>query len=175
VVAKIEKIRGKNRRLGILLGTLALVVVAGIALPDHGVKGESAVTKVERIELMPYDRSAAYADPASKPFALLEFFTPQCRFCKLSVEELNRLDKSAEISVVAYTSGSGKKVKAFMEEQGVSYPVSRTSREYYDLFNPVAVPASFLVDTETLEVKASFVGKVDAETVLRTAQELAKG
>jgi len=171
----IEKIKQKNRRLGILLGTLALVVMAGIALPDPGAKREGAVTKVERIELMPYDRGAAYADPASKPLALLEFFTPQCHFCKLSVEELNRLDKSAEIAVVAYTSGSAKAVKAFMDEQGVTYPVSRTSNEYYDLFNPVAVPASFLVDTKTLEVKASFVGRVDADTVLRAARELIEG
>jgi hypothetical protein len=62
-----------------------------------------------------------------------------------------------------------------MVEQGVAYPVSRMSREYVELFNPVAVPASFLVDTGTLEVKASFVGEVDADTVLRTVQELTKG
>jgi thiol-disulfide isomerase/thioredoxin len=175
MTTKIDEIRWKNRRLGILLGTLLLVVTAGFVLPESGAKEEPAVIKVERIELMPYDRSTAYAEPASKPFALLEFFTPQCHFCKLSVEELNQLDKSAEIAVIAYTSGSGKQVKAFMEEQGVAYPVSRTSREYYELFKPAAVPASFLVDMDTLEVKASFVGKVDADTVLRAARELIKG
>jgi thiol-disulfide isomerase/thioredoxin len=175
MVAKIERIKQKNRRLGMLLGALVLVVTAGIFLPESKAPVVGTAAKVEQIELMPYDRSADYADPTSKPLALLEFFTPQCHYCKLSVEALNRLNESGEISVIGYTSGSGKQVRAFMKEHGVSYPVSRTSKAYYELFNPVAVPASFLVDTKTLEVKASFVGEIDAEIVLRTAQELLRG
>jgi len=181
MIGNIDKIKQKNRRLGMLLGTLFLVITAGVALPapdaprkeaqESGIVGKH----VRQIEFIPYDRRAPYADPAAKPYALLEFFTPHCGFCRRSVPELNRLAESDEVAVVAYTSGSGREVKTFVKTEGVAYPVSHTSREYSDLFNPVAVPVSFLVDTATLEIKARFVGKVDADTVLRTAQQLTKG
>lgn len=113
---------------------------------------------------MPYVPETPELTP--KPYALLEFFTTDCRFCKASVNDLNMLNGHPEINVIAYTYEGGRKVRGFIKDYGAAYPISRASQQFVNQFSYSGVPASFLVDTQTMEVIAKFSGKVHADEVL---------
>ena len=174
MIGDVDQFKRKNRSLGLLLVMLAVVVGAGILLPEPSEANRLDKTIVlDKIEFNPYVRDADTPMPGEKAFVLMEFFTTACHFCKKSVPELNALHASETVSVVAYTSDGGRRVRGFIEEFRVHYPVSRASLEYMRTFSPVAYPVSYLVDTETLKVEARFFGKVDKAAVLETAHTLA--
>lgn len=164
-MSKLEAIKKKNRRLGILLGTLALVIIAGLALPDKSNAKASLPKGAIKIDYMPYLESMQPL--AEKPYILLEFFATDCPFCKASVPELNALNKNPNLSVVSYTYDSKKDVKAFIQEYKAEYTISRASEEFRKQFTYQGIPTSFLVDTKSKIIINKFVGKVDAQEVLR--------
>lgn len=164
-MSKLEAIKKKNRRLGILLGTLALVIIAGLALPDKSDAKASLPKGAIKIDYMPYLESMQPL--AEKPYILLEFFRTNCGFCKASVPELNKLNANPNLSVVAYTHESTKDVKAFVEKYKVEYTISRATEEFLKQFTYQGVPTSFLVDTKSKKVIHKFVGKINSQRVLK--------
>lgn len=101
-----------------------------------------------------------------KPYMLIEFFTLHCQYCKDNILHLNRLNKNSKIAVVGYINANSKKVRAYARKHSVEFTIARASKEYMKLFNPVAMPMSFLIDTKTLKVKKSFIGKLTEQDVL---------
>ena len=164
---QVEK-KENRRRLVLLLGVLAAVVSLGIMLPEKSKGGAvqemgQSVT-LNEIAFIPY---LSDTPPLTeKPYALLEFFTTDCRFCKASVGELNALNRNEKLNVIAYTYEGKKKVRGFIEAYGAEYPISRATQQFRNHFDHTGVPASYLVDSKTLEVKAKFIGKVSSDEVL---------
>jgi hypothetical protein len=164
MIGDIDAIKKKNRRLGMLLGILVLVVIAGVALPTKYEVHAAIPEQVITVEYIPYLENMGPL--AQKPYLLLEFFTTDCGFCKASVSELNVLNEHAKIGVVAYTYESKSKVNAFIKEQQARYAISRASAKFRNQFAHQGVPLSYLVDTASHKVIAGFVGKVKAKEVL---------
>ena len=159
----------KNRRLVILFSVLAFVVALGVFLPTYEKeKGLAEGIVLSSIELNSFGNEHAQTleEVTKKPYVLLHFFTLECPYCKYNISHLNRLNKSEKVSVIGYISITSKKARAYAREHGVQYTLSRASKEYMEIFNPVVVPMSFLVDTKTLEVKSSFIGKISEKDVL---------
>ncbi len=155
----------KNKRLFALLLLLGFIVALSFALSQKETQG--SILKLESIEINPYNQADALSLEAveKKPYVLLEFFTLNCPYCKKSIPALNRLNAHSDISVISYISESSPKVRAYMKEEKVTYTISRASEAYFKIFNPVAVPMSFVVDTHTKEIVGKIVGEITEEKV----------
>jgi len=157
----------KNKKLSGLLFILLAVVAIGVALPQPK-QIESANMKLTKVEYDPFDTEYALTKEQllQKRYMLIEFFTLQCPHCERSIPLLNELQKHKDLSVVGYTMESSSKVKEYAKKHDVRYPLSRASVNYMNIFEPVVVPMSFLIDTQTMEVKEKFLGKFEAKSVL---------
>jgi thiol-disulfide isomerase/thioredoxin len=160
----------KNKRLIALLSLLVLVVGASAFFPfEKEKKGYAEGVILGSLDISSFGNEDAQSkeDIEKKPYILMEFFTRECPNCKKIIPELNALNRSDKVSVVGYVNDNSKKVRVYAKEYGVEYTLSRASREYTKVFNPVVVPMSFLVDTKTLKVKKSFIGRFSADQVLK--------
>ncbi len=150
------------------MALLAAVVALGLLLPEPHENEHAEELKIERIEFDSYRNELAQnkEDVLKKPYVLLEFFSYRCKFCKESIPALNELNKHEKLSVIGYSMMGGKKARAYAQKYDVAYTLCRPSKRYMEIFNPVTVPMSFLVRTDTLEVVAKFTGKIDKNRVL---------
>jgi len=162
-----------NKRLVGLLVLLALVVTAKIVQvvmspAPHHTHTPSEVTQLHQIELHRFgnEGSATPQEIVAKPYVLLEFFSLSCRYCQKSIPTLNRLNRHPKLSVIGYAQANPKPVLEYAKAKGVAYTLCQTSLHYFELFNPVRVPVSYLVDTKSLAVKARFMGEVDYDEVV---------
>ncbi|MEA3330465.1 MAG: hypothetical protein U9Q29_02080 [Campylobacterota bacterium] len=159
----------KNKKLFTMVCFLFCIGTLSAFFSLEKEKGIGEGIVLESIELNSFNNKYAQKkeDIVKKPYLLIEFFTLRCRHCKDNIKHLNELNKSDKLSVVGYINANSKKVRAYAKKYAVEFTLSRASKIYMKTFNPVAVPMSFLVDTKTLKVKKSFIGKVTEAEVLK--------
>lgn len=157
-----------NKKIIVLAILLLGVVIVGAGLFTKKDKGYQEGIVLDSIVLNSYNNEAAQTkdEIMKKPYLLIEFFTLRCPHCKKNIPHLNELNKHNKISVIGYINNNSRKVRSYARENNVEFTLSRASREYTKIFNPVAVPMSFLIDTKTLKVKKSFIGELTSKKVL---------
>lgn len=91
---------------------------------------------------------------------VIEFWATWCPPCRESVPEVNTLyarfkDKNFRLLAIAVDKGADalSGVRAFVEEQGVSYPVLLDDGEASKSYSVMSIPVLFIVDKEGKVVK----------------------
>lgn len=178
---KLKEFLRKNKMLAIIVGVGVLLMVASSFIPQKISSVQMFATdehkriKIDELVLTPHLHDPKFSKEyyAKKPFVLVEFFTFYCPNCTKSIPELKKINESDDVNVIAYIKESESvKVKEYKDKHSIDYLIAKPTNKYFKEFNPVAVPMSFLVDSETLEVKASFIGKMTYEKVMRRVEVL---
>ena len=86
-----------------------------------------------------------YSNP--KP-TLVHFWATWCAVCKLEQDSIVDLSKDYNVITIAMQSGSDQEIKDFMAEHKLDFQViNDKSGELVNRYGVVAVPASFVVDS----------------------------
>jgi peroxiredoxin len=101
---------------------------------------------------------------------LLNFWATWCPPCLREIPELVRLhddltDRGVAIVGIAAQSGSAEKIRAFMDEHSMDYPVWTVDDASLDEFGVVGFPFSFLIDRDG-RIRMRYVGPQSYERLL---------
>lgn len=81
--------------------------------------------------------------------AIVHFWATWCPVCKLEQGMLNNIASDSPIITVAMQSGRPDEVMAYLEQQGVAYPVVNDPDGWLSSqYKVKAVPTSFILDSE---------------------------
>lgn len=78
---------------------------------------------------------------------LLHFWATWCAVCKLEQHSIDAISKDHNVLTIAMNSGNDEEVKAFLEENNLSFPVLLDEQgTIAEQFGVRGVPTSFIVD-----------------------------
>lgn len=173
MVWKIFKMKNyilQNKRLFFLLMILIVLVGVKVFFPTS----DKFSIQLKTIDYNPYDTKSVQTQEVllKKPYMLIEFFTLNCHHCVKNIPLLNELHLHKNINVVGYVllTENKNKIQTYADEHNILYPLSRISNNYMEIFDPVFVPVSFLIDTKSLKVVEKIVGNVDPKMLERYLQ-----
>lgn len=131
-----------GRRLLELLVFLGLFLAVRAYLLRGTVEGPAPAIAAVELDGRPVSLQALHGKPV-----LLHFWATWCPICNLELGSIEALSRDYTVVTVAMQSGDADKVRAFMKEKGVDFPVivdadGRIARRY----GVRGVPASFFID-----------------------------
>ena len=108
---------------------------------------ELASTRLPRIEAQLLDGSM-FSVEEGKPL-LVHFWAVWCPTCKLEAPNIEAVSKEYNVLTVAVSSGSDAEVKAYMQEQGLSFKViNDVDGVWAKQFKVEAFPTTFIYDNK---------------------------
>ena len=172
--------RGGLTRWAMLAGGIALVLVGVRALPGvarAGAAGARVGAPAPELKVRPVDEpKVSLADLRGK-VVLVNFWATWCPPCRAEMPGFERVwrerqrDGFVVLGLSADEGGSGA-VKAFLTDNGITYPVAMASSSAKRAFGGVdGLPASFLVDKRGA-VRRAVTGAFDEDLLRRDVRRL---
>ena len=89
-----------------------------------------------------------YTPQTGKPL-LIHFWATWCPTCKLEAPNIQSIAKEYEVLTIAVNSGENNKIKAYMKEKGLYFPVVNDSEgKWAQQFHVEAYPTTFIYDAK---------------------------
>lgn len=89
---------------------------------------------------------------------LLHFWTTWCSICKMEQSSIASISEDYQVITVAMNSGNDMEITAYLEEQGLSFPVTVDENgAIAQRFGVKGVPTSFIIDSNG-DIKFTEVG-----------------
>ena len=128
--------------------TIALVllfvmsnIISYIRQPELG------STQLPKIEVQLVDGSTFQVEKG-KPL-IIHFWATSCPACKLEAPNIETVSKGYDVLSIAVNSGSDEKVKAYMQEHGLSFKVlNDVDGAWATEFNIEVYPTTFIYDAK---------------------------
>lgn len=135
----------KNIFKEIIIAVLLLFVVSNII--SYIRKPELGSTQLRNIEVELIDGSI-YKNAAGKPL-VLHFWATSCPACKLEAPNIETISKEHEVLTIALNSGSDENIKAYMQENELSFRVLNDSEgKWGKTFKVEVYPTTFIYDAK---------------------------
>ncbi len=131
-----------GRRLLELLVFLVLFLAVRAYLLRGTVAGPAPAIEAVQLDGRPVSLQSLHGKPV-----LLHFWATWCPICNLELGSIEALSHDYTVVTVAMQSGDADKVRAFMKEKGVDFPVIVDADGYLARrYGVRGVPASFFID-----------------------------
>jgi len=89
-----------------------------------------------------------YSLKIGKPL-LIHFWATWCPTCKLEAANIQSIEKEYEVLTIAVNSGKNSKIKAYMKEKDLHFPVVNDSNgKWAQQFHVEAYPTTFIYDAK---------------------------
>jgi len=125
------------------IGLVVIFILSNIM--SYVLKPELSSTQLPQVEVMLLDNSS-YSLKKGKPI-VLHFWATWCKVCKLEVDNIERLSKQYEVLTIAVNSGDNAKIKAYLNEKGLTFMVvNDVDGSWTKQFNVEAFPTTFMYD-----------------------------
>lgn len=135
----------KNIFKEIIIAVVLLFVVSNII--SYIRKPELGSTQLPKIEVELIDGSI-YKNAAGKPL-VLHFWATSCPACKLEAPNIETISKEHEVLAIALNSGSDENIKAYIQENGLSFRVLNDSEgKWGKTFKVEVYPTTFIYDAK---------------------------
>ena len=135
----------KNIFKEIIIAVVLLFVVSNII--SYIRKPELGSTQLPNIEVELIDGSI-YKNAAGKPL-VLHFWATSCPACKLEAPNIETISKEHEVLTIALNSGSDENIKAYMQENELSFRVLNDSEgKWGKTFKVEVYPTTFIYDAK---------------------------
>ena len=135
----------KNIFKEIIIAVVLLFVVSNII--SYIRKPELGSTQLPKIEVELIDGSI-YKNAAGKPL-VLHFWATSCPACKLEAPNIETISKEHEVLTIALNSGSDENIKAYMQENELSFRVVNDSEgKWGKTFKVEVYPTTFIYDAK---------------------------
>ena len=135
----------KHKALRILLNVLVFVLVllsVRAYLQKDTVAGLAPAISGQLLN----GKEVSLAQYRGEPL-LLHFWASWCGICRLEEDGIDALSKDYPVLSVAMQSGSGEEVSAYMQKQGLEFPVlNDPGGDIASGYGVSGVPASFILD-----------------------------
>ena len=110
-------------------------------------KPELGSTQLPKIEVELID-GTTFNNQIGKPL-VIHFWATSCPACKLEAPNIETISKEYEVLSIAVNSGSNERVKAYMEENGLSFKVfNDEDGAWTTAFKIKAYPTTFIYDAK---------------------------
>lgn len=135
----------KNIFKEIIIAVVLLFVVSNII--SYIRKPELGSTQLPNIEVELIDGSI-YKNAAGKPL-VLHFWATSCPACKLEAPNIETISKEHEVLAIALNSGSDENIKAYMQENELSFRVLNDNEgKWGKTFKVEVYPTTFIYDAK---------------------------
>lgn len=146
----------------IVIAVVLLVVLSNII--SYIRKPELSSTQLPRIEAKLLD-GTTFKVQEGKPL-LLYFWAEWCPACKLQSSNIAFISKDYNVLTIAVSSGSDEEIKAYMQEQGLSFKViNDKDGSWAKQFKVEAYPTTFIYNAKG-KLKFTDVGYTTTASLL---------
>jgi len=138
----------------IIVGVVLLFILSNII--SYLRKPELNSTQLPEAEITLVD-SSSYKLEKGKP-VVIHFWATWCKVCNVEAQNIETLSKQYEVLSIAVNSGENAKIKAYLNERGLSFKVlNDLDGIWAKQFNVEVFPTTFIYDG-TGELKFTEVG-----------------
>jgi thiol-disulfide isomerase/thioredoxin len=150
----------RNRPRLALVFDLSVVILVLLSIHHWNTRELPKGSEVPSLALMVLDPPAFEQQLPKNGVGIVYFFAPWCSYCRTSIDNLDQLVSSGEISwarTVALDYDSIDQVRQFVTETNLSQPVLLGNRKTSEDWNISAFPTYFVFDSEG-NIRARSVG-----------------
>jgi len=127
----------------LLIGAVSIFILSNII--SYIRKPELSSIQLPQVEVTLLD-SRPYTLKTGKPL-VIHFWATWCGVCKLEAQNIETLSKQYEVLTIAVNSGDNGKIKAYLEERGLSFRVlNDLDSTWAKQFNVEVFPTTFIYD-----------------------------